>query len=113
MSGPGDDVAWSAGARLYSGRVDPSWSVDASRARAAVAAFRALVPSARVHPEGGGVGYRGWVSIEDGMNGMGEMAESLAFLRRKVESFAEDLADPVVAGTGVLGNHGIGAIIAR
>jgi sugar phosphate isomerase/epimerase len=27
-------------------------------------------------------GYQGWVSIEDGMNGMGEMAESLAFLRR-------------------------------
>ena len=26
-------------------------------------------------------GYKGWVSIEDGMNGMGEMAESLAFLR--------------------------------
>jgi sugar phosphate isomerase/epimerase len=26
--------------------------------------------------------YRGWISIEDGMNGMGEMAESLAFLRR-------------------------------
>ena len=27
-------------------------------------------------------GYRGWVSIEDGMNGMEEMAESVAFLRR-------------------------------
>jgi sugar phosphate isomerase/epimerase len=27
-------------------------------------------------------GYRGWVSIEDGMNGIDEMAESLAFLRR-------------------------------
>jgi sugar phosphate isomerase/epimerase len=27
-------------------------------------------------------GYRGWVSIEDGMNGLDEMAESLAFLRR-------------------------------
>ena len=27
-------------------------------------------------------GYAGWVSIEDGMNGMEEMAESLAFLRR-------------------------------
>jgi sugar phosphate isomerase/epimerase len=27
-------------------------------------------------------GYKGWVSIEDGMNGMEEMAESLAFLRR-------------------------------
>ena len=26
--------------------------------------------------------YNGWVSIEDGMNGMDEMAESLAFLRR-------------------------------
>ncbi|HYI93195.1 MAG TPA: sugar phosphate isomerase/epimerase family protein [Bryobacteraceae bacterium] len=25
--------------------------------------------------------YSGWISIEDGMNGMGEMAESLAFLR--------------------------------
>lgn len=26
--------------------------------------------------------YRGWVSIEDGMNGLDEMAESLAFLRK-------------------------------
>jgi len=26
-------------------------------------------------------GYKGWVSIEDGMNGMDEMAQSLAFLR--------------------------------
>ncbi|HUR52854.1 MAG TPA: sugar phosphate isomerase/epimerase, partial [Gemmataceae bacterium] len=26
--------------------------------------------------------YRGWVSIEDGMNGMNEMAESLGFLRQ-------------------------------
>jgi sugar phosphate isomerase/epimerase len=25
--------------------------------------------------------YRGWVSIEDGVNGMDEMAESIAFLR--------------------------------
>jgi sugar phosphate isomerase/epimerase len=29
-------------------------------------------------------GYRGWISIEDGMNGMDEMAESLAFLRMMV-----------------------------
>ena len=28
--------------------------------------------------------YRGWISIEDGMNGMNDMAESLAFLRRKI-----------------------------
>lgn len=35
-------------------------------------------------------GYRGWVSIEDGMNGMEEMAESLAFLRRKVAQYFPD-----------------------
>ncbi len=32
-------------------------------------------------------GYHGWVSIEDGMNGMDEMAESLAFLRRIVAKY--------------------------
>ncbi|HZS57401.1 MAG TPA: sugar phosphate isomerase/epimerase family protein [Bryobacteraceae bacterium] len=31
--------------------------------------------------------YTGWVSIEDGMNGMEEMAESLAFLRRMSERY--------------------------
>ncbi len=31
--------------------------------------------------------YSGWVSIEDGMNGMGEMADSLAFLRRMSEQY--------------------------
>jgi sugar phosphate isomerase/epimerase len=32
-------------------------------------------------------GYRGWISIEDGMNGMEEMAESLRFLRQKCEVY--------------------------
>ena len=31
--------------------------------------------------------YSGWISIEDGMNGMGEMSESLAFLRRMVDQY--------------------------
>ena len=31
--------------------------------------------------------YRGWISIEDGMNGLDEMAESLAFLHRMVEKY--------------------------
>ncbi len=36
-------------------------------------------------------GYSGWVSIEDGMNGMGEMAQSLAFLRQiTTKYFPED-----------------------
>jgi sugar phosphate isomerase/epimerase len=33
--------------------------------------------------------YSGWVSIEDGMNGMEEMTESLAFLRRMSERYFE------------------------
>ena len=32
-------------------------------------------------------GYSGWISIEDGMNGMEEMAQSLAFLRESVEHY--------------------------
>ncbi|MCA9055174.1 MAG: sugar phosphate isomerase/epimerase [Planctomycetaceae bacterium] len=31
--------------------------------------------------------YDGWISIEDGMNGMDEMAESLAFLRKMVAKY--------------------------
>ena len=31
--------------------------------------------------------YQGWISIEDGMNGMEEMAESLAFLRKMSEKY--------------------------
>jgi len=32
-------------------------------------------------------GYTGWISIEDGMNGMEEMAQSLAFLRASVAHY--------------------------
>lgn len=31
--------------------------------------------------------YSGWISIEDGMNGMDEMAQSLAFLRESVDRY--------------------------
>ncbi len=34
-----------------------------------------------------GVGYNGWVSIEDGMNGMGEMKESIDFLKRMRDQY--------------------------
>jgi sugar phosphate isomerase/epimerase len=34
--------------------------------------------------------YRGWISIEDGMNGMDEMAQSLAFLRRMCATYFPD-----------------------
>ena len=36
--------------------------------------------------------YSGWISIEDGMNGMDEMAESLAFLRDKCAQYFPDAA---------------------
>jgi sugar phosphate isomerase/epimerase len=32
-------------------------------------------------------GYSGWISIEDGMNGMEEMQQSLEYLHRKVEEY--------------------------
>ena len=37
--------------------------------------------------------YQGWVSIEDGMNGMDEMAESLAFLRRMGAQYFPERTD--------------------
>jgi sugar phosphate isomerase/epimerase len=39
-----------------------------------------------------GRGYTGWISIEDGMNGMEEMAESLAFLRRMCARYFPEAA---------------------
>lgn len=38
--------------------------------------------------------YSSWISIEDGMNGMEEMAESLAFLRRMVDQHFSAPASP-------------------
>jgi sugar phosphate isomerase/epimerase len=34
-----------------------------------------------------GVGYSGWISIEDGMNGMGEMKESIDFLKKMRDQY--------------------------
>lgn len=34
-----------------------------------------------------GIGYTGWISIEDGMNGMDEMRESLVYLNRMVDAY--------------------------
>lgn len=36
--------------------------------------------------------YHGWISIEDGMNGLEEMAESLAFLRKMVARYYKEEA---------------------
>ena len=30
-----------------------------------------------------GVGFAGWISVEDGMNGLDELARSVAFLKQK------------------------------
>ena len=34
-----------------------------------------------------GVGFDGWISIEDGINGMEELRESVSFLRAKMIAF--------------------------
>lgn len=39
------------------------------------------------------VDYSGWISIEDGMNGMDEMAQSLKFLRQSVDQYWSDTAN--------------------
>lgn len=58
---------WHAGARLYVGRVDPSWRVSAADARAIVAIWTTLPASERVHPRGRQLGYRGcWLRGPDG-----------------------------------------------
>ena len=35
------------------------------------------------------VGYRGWISIEDGMNGLDEIRQSAVFLRQKIGQYLE------------------------
>jgi sugar phosphate isomerase/epimerase len=32
-------------------------------------------------------GFDGWISIEDGMNGMGELRQSVEFLRGKINQY--------------------------
>jgi sugar phosphate isomerase/epimerase len=36
------------------------------------------------------VGFKGWISIEDGMNGMGDLRESVRFLRSKIDHHFRD-----------------------
>ncbi|HSU58605.1 MAG TPA: sugar phosphate isomerase/epimerase family protein [Bryobacteraceae bacterium] len=46
--------------------------------------------------------YSGWISIEDGMNGMEEMAESLAFLRRMIARYLKTTASARTESAGTL-----------
>ena len=36
------------------------------------------------------VGFAGWISVEDGMNGLDELRRSVAFLKRKREQYYTD-----------------------
>jgi sugar phosphate isomerase/epimerase len=38
------------------------------------------------------VGFQGWISIEDGMNGMDDLRESVRFLREKIDRHFKDLS---------------------
>lgn len=43
-----------------------------------------------IFSELGSVHYRGWISIEDGVNGLGDLRESVIFLREKVAEYLQD-----------------------
>jgi sugar phosphate isomerase/epimerase len=36
-----------------------------------------------------GAGFSGWISVEDGMNGLDELQRSVEFLKRKVAQYYE------------------------
>jgi hypothetical protein len=103
---PPEDEEWSAGARLYAGRVDPSWRVPADRARALLVLWASLPPSARSHPAGAGVGYRGcWLRAPDGSSWVvtgGLAAErsrsSTAVRRDEQRAFERALLETAPAG---------------
>ena len=37
-----------------------------------------------------GVGFKGWISVEDGMDGMDDLRESVRFLRAKIDRHFPD-----------------------
>lgn len=58
---------WTAGARVYSGRADPTWPLDRAQARALLALWDALPASAHAAPRTSRLGYRGcWLRAPDG-----------------------------------------------
>jgi len=61
------DEGWTAGARLYAGRPDPTWSVDATSARALRALGERLPSIERWPSQRASIGYRGcWLRAPEG-----------------------------------------------
>ena len=58
------------------------------------------------HP-GASVGFDGWISIEDGMNGLDEMARSVQFLKKKRAQVLSRREPSVTRGTPVIEVRGI------
>lgn len=66
MATSGSREDWTAGARVFSGREDPTWPVPADAADAIVALWEKSAP-ARRGPEPPPLGYRGcWLRAPDG-----------------------------------------------
>jgi hypothetical protein len=64
------DVAgiWTAGASVYSGRVDPTWKVKGDAASNLMSCLEQLVPAGDIRiPQAPGLGFRGsWLRAPDG-----------------------------------------------
>jgi len=115
----GGQGIWHAGARLYVGRVDPSWRVSAADARAIVAIWATLPASERVHPRGRQLGYRGcWLRGPDGTSWAaadGLVAERAAAADsvRRDDSHAFERALLATAPPGILPRGTIDALSTR
>jgi hypothetical protein len=62
------DRIWTAGASVFSGRVDPSWQVPAEKANGLLRCLEQLPPAGEADaPKPPGLGYRGsWLRAPDG-----------------------------------------------
>lgn len=67
MDTSGSFEGWTAGARLYSGREDPTWRVPEDKAEAIVSRWNRLPPAPSPPPEPQSLGYGGcWLRAPDG-----------------------------------------------
>lgn len=67
MDTSGSSEAWTAGARLYSGREDPAWQVPREEAESLVARWNRLSPAPSPPPQPPPLGYGGcWLRAPDG-----------------------------------------------
>lgn len=101
-------TSFSAGARLFSGRADPSWTVDAATARALLALWQTLPGLDQWAEPPAALGYRGcWLRAPTGTrwlsyDGVALQEEGTRMVARRDERRAFERAILRTAPTGAL-----------